>query len=106
MNKIYHLELSNKKSDSVAEEEMIKGLASRIKNKSDIDDTDIIDMAAEVFFKRAITQAVDNTFYNLQSLLGIDDGGFCPSMALHVNEHLETLVKDYCDILNSQKLNI
>lgn len=69
------------------------------------DDSEVIDKAAEVFIRNAITQAADNALFHLQSLLGIDDGGFHPGTALHIDEHVNTLVKDYCDIFSDQRMN-
>ena len=56
--------------------------------------------------KTAIEQAADNVLYDLQSRLGITSGDYSPDVAIHLQEHLNALVKDYCDILNDQKLNV
>lgn len=69
-----------------------------------MDDSEIIDQAAEVFIRNAIEQAADETIRHLQSLLGITDGGYFPTTAINLDEHLEALVKDYCAILNDQRL--
>lgn len=70
-----------------------------------MDDSEIIDQAAEVFIRNAITNAADNTLRQLQNLLGITDGGYAPNTALNLNEHLNALVKDYCDIFSDQRMN-
>lgn len=70
-----------------------------------MDDSEVIDLAAEVFIRNAITQAVNDTLYKLQSLLGIKTGDYSPDIAIHEPEHLETLVKDYCDIFKDQRAN-
>lgn len=70
-----------------------------------MNDSEIIDKAAKIFFKNAITRAVNDTFYNLQRLLGIGDGDYNPDTAIHLQAHLETLVQDYCDILNDQMMS-
>lgn len=69
------------------------------------DDSEVIDKAAEVFIRNAITQAADNALCHLQSLLGIDDCRFHSGTALHIDEHVNTLVKDYCDIFSEQRIN-
>ena len=56
--------------------------------------------------KTAIEQAANNALYDLQSRLGITTGDYSPDVAIHLQEHLDALVKDYCDILNDQKLNV
>lgn len=68
-----------------------------------MDDTEVIDMAAEVFFRNAIIQAVDKTFHSLQTMLGITDGGYGFDVAINLEEHLSALVKDYCDIFEDQR---
>lgn len=98
--------LKARKPDTVAEEEMVNGVVDKIKSEPGIDDAVIIDMAAEVFIRIAITRAADKALYDLQSLLGIDDGGFHPGTALHIDEHVNTLVKDYCDIFSGQRMNV
>ena len=70
-----------------------------------IDDTEVVDMATEVFIRNAIIQAVDNTLRHLQDLLGIEAGDYAPGTALHLDEHLNALVKDYCDIFSDQRMN-
>jgi hypothetical protein len=70
-----------------------------------MDDTEVIDMAAEVFIRNAITNAADNTLRQLQDLLGITDGGYAPGTAIKLQEHLSALVKDYCDIFSDQRMN-
>lgn len=70
-----------------------------------MDDSEIIDKAAEVFIRNAIDKAANETLYNLQTLLGIKDGGVSFDVALHLDEHLNVLVKDYCDILSDQRMN-
>lgn len=52
--------------------------------------------------KHAIEQAVDNTLHDLQEQLGITNGDYSFDIAIHLQEHLNALVKDYCDILDSQ----
>ena len=56
--------------------------------------------------KTAIEQAANNVLYDLQNRLGITSGDYSPDVAIHLQEHLSALVKDYCDILNDQKLNV
>ena len=56
--------------------------------------------------KTAIEKAADNVLYDLQSRLGITSGDYSPDVAMHLQEHLNALVKDYCDILNDQKSNV
>lgn len=70
-----------------------------------MDDDQTIDLAAEVFIRNAITQAADNALFHLQSLLGITGGGHDFDVALYIGEHLNTLVKDYCDIFSNQRMN-
>ena len=70
-----------------------------------MDDSEVIDLAAEVFIRNAILQAANDTLYKLQSLIGIKDGGYNPGTAMHEQEHLEALVKDYCDIFKDQRTN-
>lgn len=55
--------------------------------------------------KTAIEKAADNVLYDLQSRLGIITGDYSPDVAIHLQEHLSALVKDYCDILNDQRMN-
>ena len=71
-----------------------------------MDDTEVIDKAAEVFIRNAITQAADNALYHLQSLLDIKAGDYAPGTALHIDEHVNALVKDYCDIFSDQRMNV
>lgn len=70
-----------------------------------MDDSEVIDLAAEVFIRNAIVQAANDTLYKLQCLLGIKTGDYDPWTALHEQEHLEALVKDYCDIFKDQRAN-
>lgn len=70
-----------------------------------MDDSEVVDMAAEVFIRNAITNAADNTLRQLQDLLGIEDGGYAPGTAVNLQEHLNALVKDYCDIFSDQRMN-
>lgn len=70
-----------------------------------MDDSKVIDLACEVFLRNSITQAANNALYNLQSLLGISNGDYSPSTAIHLQEHLNALVKDYCDIFSDQRMN-
>ena len=60
----------------------------------------------ESVIRIAIEQAANNILYDLQSRLGITSGDYSPDVAIHLQEHLNALVKDYCDILNDQKLNV
>ena len=60
----------------------------------------------ESVIRTAIEQAADNVLYDLQDQLGISTGDYSPDVAIHLQEHLDALVKDYCDILNDQKLNV
>ena len=70
-----------------------------------MDSSKIIDVAADIFIRNAITNAADSTLKKLLDLLNIDDGGYCPGTALHLDEHLNALVKDYCDIFSDQRMN-
>ena len=70
-----------------------------------MDDSEVVDMAAEVFIRNAITNAADSTLKKLLDLLDIDDGGYCLGTAVHLDEHLNALVKDYCDIFSDQRMN-
>lgn len=62
-------------------------------------------MNVELVIKHAIEQAVDNTLYDLQEQLGITNGDYSFDTAIHLQEHLNALVKDYCDILDSQLIS-
>lgn len=70
-----------------------------------MDDSEVIDRAAEVFIRNAITNAADNALYHLQGLLDIKAGDYAPGTALQLEEHLNALVRDYCDIFSDQRLN-
>lgn len=70
-----------------------------------MDDSEVIDKAAEVFIRNAIDKAANDTLYNLQTLLGIETGDVSPGVTMHLQEHLDALVKDYCDILSDQRMN-
>ena len=69
-----------------------------------MNDDKVIDSACEVFIRNAITLAANNALQHLQDLINITDGGYAPDIALHLPEHLEALVKDYCDILSDQRM--
>ena len=60
----------------------------------------------ESVIRAAIEQAANNVLYDLQSKLDITSGDYSPDVSIHLQEHLSALVKDYCDILNDQKLNV
>lgn len=60
----------------------------------------------ESVIRIAIEQAAGNVLYELQEQFGIKDGDYSFDTAIHLQEHLSALVKDYCDILNDQKLNV
>ena len=70
-----------------------------------MDDLEVIDKAAEVFIRNAITNIANDTLRKLQDLLGIKTGDVSPGVAMHLQEHLDILTKDYCDILNDQRIN-
>lgn len=70
-----------------------------------MDDSEVIDKAAEVFIRNAIDKAANDTLRKLQDLLGIETGDVSPGVAMHLQEHLDALVKDYCDILSDQRMN-
>ena len=71
---------------------------------NNMDDTEVIDMAAEVFFRNAITQAANNVLFHLQSLLSITDGDYHFDVAIHLQEHLDALIEDYCNIFEDQRM--
>lgn len=70
-----------------------------------MDDSEIIDQAAEVFIRNAIINAADETIIYLQELLGISNRPFCPgtSSACNLLEHLDLLVKDYCAMFSEHR---
>jgi len=70
-----------------------------------MDDDKVIDLASEVFIRNAITNAAYNALYHLQGLLGIKVGDYAPDVALQLEEHLNALVKDYCDIFSDQRMS-
>ena len=60
----------------------------------------------ELVIRTAIEQAADKVLHDLQDQLGITNGDYSFDTAIHLQEHLDALVKDYRDILNDQKLNV
>ena len=62
-----------------------------------MDETEVKDI-----IKIAIEDAADNALHYLQERLDIKTGDYSPDVAIDLQEHLDALVKDYCDILNSQ----
>ena len=56
----------------------------------------------ESVIRTAIEQATDKALHDLQDQLGITNGDYSFDVAIRLQEHLDALVKDYCDILNGQ----
>ena len=63
---------------------------------------EVVEKAAKVFIKAAITNAADDALSKLQDLAGIKTGDWPFDVATDIDEHLEALVNDYCDIFKAQ----